>query len=137
MASVLSKAYWRIRLNRMSDVSPTLRLVAAATLPESSWRKHRRILKAISNSADQLADPSSLRDAQGAVNSARVQAELEGQSRLEREMRNVRGGGSRLYNPEVSSVRSRAKGQRDATFARQTLDILNGLLESIGRTPVS
>ena|SRR5207302_11472864 len=119
----------------MNDVSPALKVLAQAALTVSNHKTRKKILDAIRNTANQLADPGSIKDAEGAVLEVRAQAEQEGSQYLNELDANVQVPG---WRPSVVPGRNQslAKTASDSAYGRLILDALNDKLRAIGRPEV-
>ncbi len=132
---MIREKVYAFRLGRRTDVSPTLKVVAAAALAGSRRRVRKRILDAIRDTARKLTDPGQLQEAEYNLREARAQAEraaMETLTRLDTSLRPMRAVGPlrRRHNREL------ADWSRDQGYARRAVEILNDLLASIGRPPV-
>ena len=133
---MLRRRLWAARLKRMDDVSPALKALALAALPVSNHKTCQKILDATRNTANQLADPESIKDAEDAVHEARAQAQEEGSKYLNELDGDVHvpGGHPSILLPGRNQ--SLAKTASDKAYRRLILDALNDKLRAVGRPEV-
>jgi hypothetical protein len=119
----------------MNDVSPALKVLAEAALAVSKHKTRKKILSAIRNTANERADPESIKDAEGAVVEAQAQAEQEGSEYLNELDTNVQvpGGRSAVLPGRNQSL---AKTASEGAYKRLILDALNDRLRAIGRRDI-
>ena len=114
----------------MNDVSPALKVLAQAALPVSKHQTRKKILSAIRNTANERADPESIKDAEGAVVEAQAQAEQEGSEYLNELDANVQVPG---WRSAVLPGRNQslAKTASEGAYKRLILEALNDKLQPL------
>ena len=135
---MIARWFYKRRLSKLRDVSPTLRLVALEALPGSARKTRKEILERIRNTAGYLTDQASVNEAQYNLKEAKAVTERAAMENLNR-MNAVRTYGVRSVRARPVrrlSNRSVSRWSEDQGYARRAVVILNQLLSSIGRTEV-